>query len=91
MSRVSLRKAHYLARYNAAVARLAILDAAFEAGADAGGLYSYTFDSGEGRQSAKMATQNEMLKMIDLLERQIEWLINKLYGQGIAYMTLRRK
>ena len=54
-------------------------------------ILSYRFDSGEGSQQVRRKDAQGMLNMITSLETYIDWLTQKLNGQGISNMNLRRK
>lgn len=52
---------------------------------------SYKFDSGEGNHSTKYRKIEELQKLINQLEKQIESLQRRLAGTGIVNINLRRK
>lgn len=52
---------------------------------------SYTFDSGEGRQSTTHRSLKEISDEITRLEAEISRLTRQLAGSGIVMLTLRRR
>lgn len=52
---------------------------------------SYTFDSGEGRQTTKRRKPAEIKDQIDLLESQADRIYKKLNGTGVVNFNMRRK
>ena len=51
---------------------------------------SYTFDSGEGRQSTVYHNIAEVERVISRLESQIDRLYRELLGHSVANVNLRR-
>lgn len=52
---------------------------------------SYSLDTGEGKQAAKKKSTQSLLEAIDILERQIQQLVNRLRGLGVVKMNVRRR
>lgn len=65
----------------------AVLSAALELG---GETQSYTFNSGEGQQSATKRPLNEIYDIIERLEAEIARIYRKLNGTGLVNLNLRR-
>lgn len=64
-----------------------VLEAALEMG---GETQSYTFNSGEGQQSATKRPLKEIYDLIERLEAEISNLYRKLNGNGLVNLNLRR-
>jgi len=55
------------------------------------GIESYKFDSGEGSQQAKQIKIDNLMKLIQSLEAQIDWYKRKLQtGGGLRAINVRR-
>jgi len=62
------------------------LDEAFEKGIE-----SYSFDSGEGKQSTKYRSLEDLQKSRDKIEAELDYLYRRLNGGNIVNMNLRRR
>lgn len=51
----------------------------------------YRFDAGEGQQTVKDKSIEQMAHQIDILQRQINYYERKLNGCGVVNMALRRR
>lgn len=87
-STVRTEKEAELAKYEA---RLVQLNALFDSAADATGLSSYKFDSGEGSQQAKFRSLDEVMDSIRFHESRINRLRGELRGTGVYNLNLRRR
>lgn len=52
---------------------------------------SYTFDSAEARQQAKLRDPEKLQKTIDWIESRINSIDSRLRGTGVVNMNMRRK
>ena len=87
----SSRRAKLLERLEKKYEQLAKADAAYDLLLEKGDIKSYTFDSGDGRQSATRRDLEELRKTIENLEKQISALERKLNGTGIVAFNLTRR
>lgn len=83
------RKTQLQTRLTAKEAQLTAAYTAFDE-LTAQSIESYSFDSGEGKQSTKRRQLGSMQKAIDILEAQIDWIQGKLNNTGIMNLNLRR-
>lgn len=86
---VSLR-AHYEERLERAMTQQALLDTAYDA-LLANEIESYTLDTGETRQTVKQKDASKLLELIQNLETYIIWLNQKINGNGLINVNLRRR
>jgi len=52
---------------------------------------SYSFDSGEGRQSTTRMSIDQLMAAVERAERMVRYYEMKLYGRGLMSLVLRRK
>ncbi len=52
---------------------------------------SYTFESGDGKQSAKRVDTSKFDQLISVLEQRAEHIRQRLGGLGLVNMNVRRK
>lgn len=68
------------------------LDTAFENAMLTGEVKSYTFDSGEGRQTTSYRSLQELQDAMDFLDSRIDWYMRKASsGGGLVSVNQRRK
>ncbi len=85
------KRARLLAQLEKKEAQLLKAETAYDTLLDSGDIESYSFDSGEGRQSTKRRALDSLEKTIDRLEAQIDALVRRLQGTGIMNITLSRR
>jgi hypothetical protein len=84
-------RTHIIEQITIKKAQLAAANAALDAALVEGGeTQSYTFNSGEGQQSATKRPLAEIYDLIERLEAEIARLYRKLTGRGIVNLNLRR-
>lgn len=52
---------------------------------------SYKFSAGDGSQAVTKRTPEELLKVLDILQRQRDAVANRLAGAGVVNLNVRRK
>ena len=87
------RRERIIKRIEVKEAQRDALEDALLNGATAGGGYvlSYNFNSGEGSQQTQYRRYDEVKRMIDRLDSEIERLYRKIENTGLATINLRRK
>jgi len=78
-------------RYNKLLAQLAKADAAYDMLLEKGDIESYSFDSGDGRQTAKRRKLEEIEKTIKSIEARLDAIKRRLSGFGLTTLSLRRR
>lgn len=84
------RKAALAVRRAKRVASLALAEAAYDALLTKEPNESYTFNSGEGSQSATRRKLNELKKQIDLLEAEIDRIDQQVAGDDVVGIMVSR-
>jgi uncharacterized small protein (DUF1192 family) len=84
-------RARIEAQINTKTAQLAAANASYTAALTNSEIQTYTFDSGEGKQSTTRRKPAEIAAAIRILESEIDRLQRRLDGTSIVNLNLRRR
>lgn len=84
------RRAELEAERDTLIAQLTVLNTAITSAMTTGHIQSYSLDTGEGKQTTKYRSIDEMFKARDLIQSQIDTINRKLRGTGLVNINLRR-